>query len=538
MAWFRPEKPWKKKSEVSNIRETQVGSNSYRINVVRKGEEADKTVSESKDRYLAAKELRKLNSKHFRSNYEPRPMRSYADLYANEDYYNQEFEAAGYSTSYRTRGIATYKAPVAVKKDFAWAPTRWSNFNTFFTAYSDDDDSNLFIKEPESYLTPTALEIRQKIHVVKKESIDMIKDLCRLFYFKMLDDSSFIEEEKKNTMDHETFSKKKEMYTTLYNSFIPGYTPLEQATNYYQTILDKEAVNNTKKHAGDRGNEITIFKREDFSNPALNTQLDMNSLSAGRKMNILNKISLIGELGQQFMVEKETGEKVVANSDVYRKKVMRDYSQMDRINTYQTLFPNYEIKFITKNLIVDVPVQVGEKKQKIIILLDYSGSMNNTEKQIWVNAILIDRFRYVIKGEAEIYISNFVSRADDLHFQHVKNAEDVEKFWKTFSNYPSGGGTDMGRIVRYVAEQVKGGKTLKNLNVNLSFEKPEILIINDGQDSVGSSAFPYKVNAISLMQFSSELKTLCVNTGGKQVRVSSDNSIISYSSEGEKVVKE
>jgi hypothetical protein len=35
------------------------------------------------------------------------------------------------------------------------------------------------------------------------------------------------------------------MYTTLYNSFIPGYTPLEQAT-YYQTILDKEAVNNTK----------------------------------------------------------------------------------------------------------------------------------------------------------------------------------------------------------------------------------------------------------------------------------------------------
>jgi hypothetical protein len=36
------------------------------------------------------------------------------------------------------------------------------------------------------------------------------------------------------------------MYTTLYNSFIPGYTPLEQATNY-QTILDKEAVNNTRK---------------------------------------------------------------------------------------------------------------------------------------------------------------------------------------------------------------------------------------------------------------------------------------------------
>jgi uncharacterized protein with von Willebrand factor type A (vWA) domain len=47
-------------------------------------------------------------------------------------------------------------------------------------------------------------------------------------------------------------------------------------------------------------------------------------------------------------------------------------------------------------------VQIGEKKQKIIILLDYSGSMNNTPKQIWVNAILIDRFRYVIQG-AEVF---------------------------------------------------------------------------------------------------------------------------------------
>jgi hypothetical protein len=45
-------------------------------------------------------------------------------------------------------------------------------------------------------------------------------------------------------MDHETFSKKKkciQLCIILY-SWIP---PLEQA-NYYQTILDKEAVNNTK----------------------------------------------------------------------------------------------------------------------------------------------------------------------------------------------------------------------------------------------------------------------------------------------------
>jgi hypothetical protein len=27
---------------------------------------------------------------------------------------------------------------------------------------------------------------------------------------------------------------------------MPGYTPLEQAVNYYQTVLDKEADNNQR----------------------------------------------------------------------------------------------------------------------------------------------------------------------------------------------------------------------------------------------------------------------------------------------------
>jgi uncharacterized protein with von Willebrand factor type A (vWA) domain len=86
--------------------------------------------------------------------------------------------------------------------------------------------------------------------------------------------------------------------------------------------------------------------------------------------------------------------------------------------------------------------------------------MNNTPKQIWVNAILIDRFRYVIQGEAEVFFSYFVSRPDDLHFHHIKNAEDVDNFWKMFSNYPSGGGTDISRIVTSIANDVKGGQRL------------------------------------------------------------------------------
>jgi hypothetical protein len=159
--------------------------------------------------------------------------------------------------------------------------------------------------------------------------------------------------------------------------------------------------------------------------------------------------------------------------------------------------------------------------------------MDEDEKQIWVNAILIDRFRYVMKGEAEVYFSYFVDDPQDLEFQHIKDREDVIKFWQTFSNEPNGGGTAIGDIVEYVANEVHCGK-LCNLQVNLSEEKPEILIINDGQDRVGVEAFPYKVNAVSLMQFSDELKDLCVATEGKQIQITEELEVFSYSKDVER----
>jgi uncharacterized protein with von Willebrand factor type A (vWA) domain len=232
-------------------------------------------------------------------------------------------------------------------------------------------------------------------------------------------------------------------------------------------------------------------------------------------------------------VEKEISEKIVANSDQYATMIMRDYSQIHMMNLMQRVYPNFRSKFLTKDLIVNVPVDRKEQIQKIIILLDYSGSMHEDEKQIWVNAILIDRFRYVMKGEAEVYFSYFVDDPQDLEFQHIKDREDVIKFWQTFSNEPNGGGTAIGDIVEYVANEVTNG-TLHNLAINLSEEKPEILIINDGQDRVGTDEFPYKVNAISLMSFSDELKDLCLATEGKQIEITYDLETFAYSKDGGK----
>ena len=423
------------------------------------------------------------------------------------------------------------------KKAFSWTPTRWSTF-TFHSILDDDDNSELFVKDPESYLTPTASEIKGRVHVYTKEKLDRIKDLARVCYFKMIDDKDYVSDFWKQRDDTSEYQKKKEIYDNVFETFVPGFSPLEQAIAIHFKLEDNDAKKARNKHQGRDGSRNTFeFKREDYADPAINNQLDLNELSKDKRMEILNNISIIGDLGNQFKVEKETGERVVANSPTYRRKTMRDYEQFSRMEIYQKMFPNFRIKFLTKDLSVNVPVETSEKKQKIIILCDYSGSMNETEKQIWVNSLLIDRFRYVIKGEAEIFFSTFVSNPNQLHFHHIKDAKDVTEFWRTFSNYPSGSYTDIGRIVKHVAEEVAKGK-LHNLKVDLSKEKPEILIINDGQDEVGHDSFPYKVNAISLMQFSDELKNLCTATGGKQVRITSNNRITAYSKDKENVVEE
>jgi hypothetical protein len=437
-----------------------------------------------------------------------------------------------YGTVART---TTYVAPVK-KKEYIYSASEWSNYNFYYSSYyTTDNDDNLIVKSPESYLTPTNSQIQAKMAVYSQEKINRIKEMARVCYFKMIDEKEYLDEDYANGNKSFPFSsdeyvRRLAIFQNIFETFVPGFTPLEQAIFIHYKLEDEDAMKRSSDKRGCGAVNFT-FKREEYADPAINCQLEMNELSKDKKIEILNKMSLIGNFGSEFMVAKETGERLVANSNVFRKNIMREYSQFNQIELYQRMFPNFRTKFLTKDLIVTVPVSLSEKKQILICLLDFSGSMRDDKKQLWVNAFLIDRFKYVIKGEAEIYFSYFVSSPEQLKFTHIKNKKDVEEFWKTMSNNPNGSVTDMGRIVNYVSDQVKAGK-LHNLNVDLRKQEPEILIINDGQDRVGHDKFPYKVNALSLMQYSPELKGLCVATGGKQVTINEKDEVNFYSKEG------
>lgn len=432
-----------------------------------------------------------------------------------------------------------YYAPTRTKKksSWSWSSSSWSYYS-FFNTEVEENNEDLFVKSPENYETPKKSDIKSRVRVHRDSSYDTIKELARVCYLKMIEDRDYISEKYQDydslsDEDKHDYDTKKAFYDEIYESFIPGFTPLEQAISIYLKMKTKEYAEGKEKEDKDDMNCSLDFDRDLYGDPTINEQLEINELSKQYKMEIMNQLSLIGDFGSQFKVEKEIEEKIVSNSDEYAKKIMRDYSQFYMIDLYQKMFPNFASKFLTKDLTVNVPVDRKEQKQKIIIILDFSGSMEHDTKQIWVNAILIDRFRYVLKGEAEVFFSYFVDNPDQMYFHHIKDREDVISFWETFSNHPDGGMTEVGLMVERIADEISNGR-LMNLNVNLSEEKPEILVINDGYDDIHSDNFPYKVNALCLMQENDDLKDLCIKSGGKKIFVNEDNKLKMYSSEGEK----
>ena len=447
-----------------------------------------------------------------------------------DDYNYDDYYSGYYTPTYKPvkkTAITSWKT----RYGGGWSRSDWSSFS--YMPLLSDDDSNLFVKDPVSYITPNSSEIKKKVSARKQSSIDTIKELARVCYFKMIDEKDYISEKYANvdTLNDEeraVYEQKKNLFDSIFDQFIPGFTPLEQAISIFLK-LKKE---NGDGSESDDDEKLSLenaldFDRSIYNDPEINEQLELNEISKDRKMEILNLLSLVGKFGSEFKVEKEISEKIVSNSDDYSKMIMRDYSQFFMIDLYQKMFPNFKSKFLTKDLSVNVPVDRKEQLQKIIIILDFSGSMDDSDKQIWVNAILIDRFKYVMKGEAEVFFSYFVSNPHHLHFQHIKNREDVIKFWQTFSNDPNGGMTEVGDMVQHIANEIEN-KRLCNLDVDLSEEKPEILVINDGNDDVGTEEFPYKVNAISLIEFSDELKNLCIATGGRQIQVTGDEKVFSH----------
>ena len=416
--------------------------------------------------------------------------------------------SSGYGSYYRSNNYG-YGSSYSSWYDTSYSKSYWGSFKW---GYDEDDDSDLIFKEHPNYITPTASDIKYKttnyiFHT--SENVKIIKNLSRYFYHKLVEnediwvddcsDPDNIPEEFAN--DYNTY---KSVIEQLQTSSVFGRSPLEKAIHVLQTILD----NNKKK--GPQETEDLLerldkdaarcdFNDETLMDPILNELCDLNEFTKKFKNDVLRKISMVKNFGSQFKIEKEIEEKVVSNSSIIVKKRFKDFSQIMNVELYQRLLPNFNLKLATQDLFVNVPVDRTEHKQKIIMLVDYSGSMHDTQKQQWVCGVLLERLKHAMLEECEIFFSFFVHDPERMHFTHIYDRKTAIKFWSTFSTTPGGGDTHLGDMVNHIKNQIEV-KRLNNLEIDLIKEKVEILAINDGQDTVKTHEFNYKTNAISLMQ--------------------------------------
>lgn len=426
------------------------------------------------------------------------------------------------------------KAKTVTTSKFGFSNDLWRNYSYNNWSFNEDDDDDLLCKDPVNYITPTAKDITGRLPCYSREKIMLVKDLSRFFYFQMVADKDYIS--KKWSVEHERtvdVSRKVEILKKLEGNYVPGFSPFEKAQIVYYRILDQES-SKSKKASAIEGCDNFTFDRDVFNNDYFKKTLEINPFTKHNKLAILEKISLVKHFGREFVITSDVGEERVANSINKKSIRLKEYEDIFYVDLYQKVLPNFNTKFVTKDLNVSVPVETEKKKQKVIILLDESGSMSRDEKQRWTAAILAERFNHVIEDDAEIYFSYFVNRPSDLYFHHITCEEDVTNFWtNVYNSYPSNGATDMGRVVKAVKEEIGRGRFF-NLSCDLSTDTPEILIINDGQDNANTEEFGYKVNAISLMEFSDQLKQLCLNSGGRQIRVREDGELLSYSLDNHK----
>lgn len=393
---------------------------------------------------------------------------SYGGSYGKSSY------GTGYSSSYRS--------------NWNWNPY---SFNFDLT---EDDDSDLFVNGHDNYFTPKASDIKDKLWgkggASTTENVNLIKELSRFFYYRMVEEKSYMNEKfiddsllTDDLLDEK--SKKVPFYEELWDKYIPGYTPLEKAMALFTELLKKtNSKDSSKENVADLELKSIIddvkFEEGIYGDPIYNELLDSSDFGKRFKNEIFNKISLIKNLGSQFKIQKDIEEKIVQNSELNAKKTMRNYSQVHQIDLHQRLMPTFKSNLATKNLTITVPIDKTEHKQKIIMLLDYSGSMHNNEKQQWVLAILVDRLKYAMEEEAEVFFSYFLDKVSYMNFTHIYDRKSALKFWSSFSTAPSGGDTCIGDMINAIGKSINEGQ-LMNLNINLSEDKPEILVINDGQ---------------------------------------------------------
>lgn len=196
---------------------------------------------------------------------------------------------------------------------------------------------------------------------------------------------------------------------------------------------------------------------------------------------------------------------------VSKYTLMESFDEISNMDMVQTIMPDFNRKLAAKDVQVKARFRKIKKAQNLVIIIDDSGSMSNSEKMAMLKAILMLKLANADDNH-NIYISMFETRTKGFIKVNNKMKFDDIDFIRL-----GGGGTDVNGSIMETIDMIKKRslKRWRGGNLPLSDDHFEIMVINDGQDEVDGRYHPQiKTHALCLCQSNKDLKNLCHRSGG------------------------
>lgn len=328
-----------------------------------------------------------------------------------------------------------------------------------------------------------------------------------------------------------------------------GRTPMAKALSIIATIYNQKSTStqNTESGGEDDNEALDLFSESDSSCGSklaqdINADLDryeklmpsgsytaktfgadgkdtLKSVAAAkldiRQLNVLNKLARLKIYENEIAAHKEITWKVNPLSTDVKVVPLTDFSQSLKVSPVQRAMPHYQYKLATKQVMPKEHIKYTIKKQCLAFLIDDSGSMCDNFKMEWVKALLLNRIDQVIRGEAELFICTFEDQLDENAWIPVRNKEEADEVLENFHKYFEfdRGATDIEKAVTQAITDIKSG-TL-NGNITIDSIKPQICVINDGDDYVSPHYTPdFVVHGFILGSTNHNMKKMCEKSGG------------------------
>lgn len=284
--------------------------------------------------------------------------------------------------------------------------------------------------------------------------------------------------------------------------------------NTEQAEMDREMIEKIKPNPFRNG----VFNLNDASPIG-----DVKAILDNETKNTLELTTAIDDI-KQWSLKSKRKFTFSPKSKKKRSQHMTNMSQLPKVSVMSRANPLFNYKLLMKELRYRDRYIVEDERQLSIVLIDDSGSMSDSFKLKWRNAVLFNRLEAVALEKADLVLHYYETR---LHRTYtVTKKEEALPLYHSLKNHnPGGGGTD---IEGCLLKAMKEAEDYISKHKKISHDLPvNILIVCDGQDTFSANTamaahaqvckdtkMKFIVNGVIIGTKHEQLKKFCEHTGG------------------------